>query len=198
MQYQEALKLGDRLGKTLSIGITEDGAPCRSIGVPWESTGHAFNMRIPDVYIAPEDLADETLMGFINRCKVIGCYICQPLTDYSFLSRFKALEDLNIYRGGNLRDLEFLRKMPELRMLYLEDAVLENLDALVEAKKKRRSVLSDLRCVGLCNCSVADLSAFRDAKISFSEFLIWNPKDRNERERWRVVSAHTWRYYEHK
>ena len=196
MQYKEALKLGDRLGKTLSIGITKDGAPSNVIGVPWESTGHAFNMRTPDVYIAPEDLQDERLMGFLDGCKVIGFYVFEPLEEYSFLSRFKDVEDLNIYNGNFLRNLDFLKGMPEIRMLYVENAVLPDLNVLVEIKKQRRSIFSDLRCVGLCNCHVADLSAFEGAGVSFSEFLVWNPKDRDERQRWRVVSAHTRRYYE--
>ena len=196
MQYEEALKLGDRLGKTLSIGITKDGEPGNIIGVPWVATSHAFNMRTPDVYIAPADLQDETLMGFIGRCKVIGFYIFEPLEDYSFLAGYKDLEDLNIYNGDALRSVDFLKELPELRMLYIENAVLPELNALVTIKKERRSILSTLRCVGLCNCRVGDLSAFEGADISFSEFLVWNPRDRDERQRWQVVKAHTRRYYE--
>lgn len=196
MQYEEALKLGDKLGYSVSIGISKDGVPCRSVGVPWEATGHAFNMRIPDVYISPEDLKDERLMGFLMGCKIVGCYISEPLEDYSFLARFKDLEDLNIYRGENVRNLDFLKRLSGLRMLYLEDAVLPDLNVIVALKKKHRGIFSDLRCVGLCNCQVADLSAFESAGISFSEFLIWNPRDRDERARWGVVNAHTRRYYE--
>lgn len=196
MQYEQAVKLGDRFGKTLSIGITKDGVPGNVIGVPWESTGHAFNMRIPDVYIAPSDLQDETLMDLVGRCKVIGFYIFEPLEDYSFLAGYKDLEDLNIYNGDAIRSLDFLIDLPELRMLYVENAVLPNLDVLVKIKKQRRSVFSDLRCIGLCNCQVEDLSAFEGADVSFSEFLVWNPRDRDERARWRVVNAYTRRYYE--
>ncbi|MBQ2920862.1 MAG: hypothetical protein IJE58_06740, partial [Oscillospiraceae bacterium] len=52
-------KLTEHTGKYLSIGITEDGAPRRSVWVPWHSTGNAFNMRTPQIYLAPADLTDE-------------------------------------------------------------------------------------------------------------------------------------------
>ena len=189
-------KLQQKLGGYISIGITAGGVPCGVIGVPWESTAHAFNMRTPDVYIAPEDLQDGDIMAQLDTCKVIGCYIWEPLTDYGFLTRFRHIEDLNIYNGEAIRDLDFLEGLPQCRMLYLGNAVLQDLNTLVCVKKNNPCGFWALRCIALCNCYVADLSVFEREEVSFSEFLVWNPKDRDERQRWQVVDALTRRYYE--
>lgn len=196
MIESEREKLSNRTSEYLSIGITNGGVPRMTVGVPWESTTYAFNMRPPKVYLSPEDLNDEEIMRLLTSYKVIGCYIWAPLDDYSFLARFKDLEDLNIKNGDAIRDLEFLTELQECRMLYLQNAKLKNLDVILSVKKNSQAVFGCLRCIGLDNCEVEDLSAFESEDVHFSEFLIWNPKGRNERDRWRVVSASTRRYYE--
>ena len=87
MLESERNKLNNRESEYLSIGITQGGVPRVTIGVPWEATAHAFNMRTPNVYLSPEDLQDEEVMVLIESYKVIGCYIWAPLTDYGFLAR---------------------------------------------------------------------------------------------------------------
>ena len=182
----------------LSIGITPEGAPRRSVAVPWESTSHAFNMRIPDVYIAPEDLDDTDVMEKILSRKVIGCYIWAPLSDYKFLTRLKDLQDIYIANGDAISDLAFLQELTECRMFYLQNAKLKNLDTLVEAKKHSTAPFGGLRCVGLDNCAVEDLSIFERETVQFSEFLIWKPEGSDEKSRWNVIRAHTRRYYEYR
>lgn len=196
MLLTEQEKFQAKLGGYVSIGITNGGVPRGTISVPWVSTTQAFNMRTPDVYIAPEDLQNGALMALLDSCKVIGCYIWTPLEEYSFLTHFQELQDLTIYNAENIQNLDFVKELPQLRMLFLKKARLQDLNALVALKKERRSVFSTLRCVGLYECQVADLSAFAGEGISFSEFLIWNPKDRDERQRWQTVKALTHRYYE--
>lgn len=68
MIKSERDKLNNRDSEYLSIGITSDGAPRGSIGVSWEKTAHAFNMRTPNVYLSPEDLRDEEM-----RWKTLQC-----------------------------------------------------------------------------------------------------------------------------
>lgn len=92
-------KLKSRSSEYLSIGITSGGEPRNTIGVPWEGTAHAFNMRTPDVYLSPEDLQDEEIMQLLESYKVIGCYIWVALEDYNLLARFKDLQDINIKLG---------------------------------------------------------------------------------------------------
>ena len=87
MLESQRKKLTEHTGKYLSIGITVDGAPRRSVWVPWHSTGNAFNMRTPQIYLAPADLTDEALWAELSRFHVNGCYIFCPLEDYSFLER---------------------------------------------------------------------------------------------------------------
>lgn len=43
-------------GTCLSIGITEGGRPRRCIGVPWDRTVTAMNMRLPQLYLSEEEI----------------------------------------------------------------------------------------------------------------------------------------------
>lgn len=154
-------------------------------------------MKIPDVYIAPEDLQDSSVVGKLESLQVIGCYIWVPLIDYSFLLRLPHVRDLNIMYGDAIENLDFLRELKECSMFFLKNARIKNLDVILDMKQAGNfSIFGGFRCVGLYNCLVEDLSRFEKEKHSFSEFLIWNIKQRNEREKWKVVSASTWRYYE--
>lgn len=90
-----------------------------AMGIPWESTGQAYNMCTPNVYIAPEDLQDEKIMKTVTSYKVLGCYIFAPLEDYNFLSKFEKLQDLYIANGENIRDLSFMENLTKCRMLFL-------------------------------------------------------------------------------
>lgn len=198
MIESERNKLENRESEYLSIGITQGGVPRTTIGIPWEATVHAFNMRTPNVYLSPEDIQDEEIMGQLESYKVIGCYIWVPLSDYSFLARFKDLQDINIKNGDAISNLSFLAELYECRMLYLQNAKLKNLDVIVEVKKNSTAMFGCLRCIGLDNCVVEDLSVFEIEKVHFSEFLIWMPEGSNERSRWSVVSAGIRRYFEFK
>ncbi len=191
-------KLNSYTSEYLSIGITIGGEPQNSIWVPWESTAHAYNMRTPNVYLAPDDLTDNKIMNLLETYKVIGCYIWAPLEDYSFLAHFKDLEDISIKNGDSIRELEFLSGLSECRMLYLQNATLKNLNFLIDAKKNSKAMFGCLRCIGLDNCDVKDLSVFETEKVHFSEFIIWMPEGSNERNKWNIVSAATKRYYEYK
>ena len=198
MLESERNKLNNRESEYLSIGITQGGVPRVTIGVPWEATAHAFNMRTPNVYLSPEDLQDEEVMVLIESYKVIGCYIWAPLTDYGFLARFKDLQDINIKNGDAICNLGFLSELYDCRMLYMQNAKLKNLNMIVEVKKNSTAMFGCLRCIGLDNCNIEDISVFETEKVHFSEFLIWKPEGTNERDRWNRVSAGTKRYYEYK
>ena len=198
MIESERNKLENRESEYLSIGITQGGVPRTTIGIPWEATVHAFNMRTPNVYLSPEDIQDEEIMGQLESYKVIGCYIWVPLSDYSFLARFKDLQDINIKNGDAISNLSFLAELYECRMLYLQNAKLKNLDMIVDVKKSSTAMFGCLRCIGLDNCEVEELAVFETEKVHFSEFLIWKPEGTNERDRWKVVSAGTRRYFEFK
>ncbi len=191
MLESEKQKLLNRTSEYLSLGITEGGVPLSITSVPWEKTVHAHNMKLPDVYISPEDLTDEEVSKTLHGYRVIGCYIYTPLENYNFLSEFTELRDLNIYRAENLGSLDFVRSLRECDMLYIEGARLDNLDPLVEVKKSVKGIFGGFRCLGLCNCEIDDTSALRE--VSFSELIIWS---KNEKERWSEIPASTHRYYE--
>ena len=181
--------------KYLSIGITEDGHSRQSVWVPWETTCNAFNMRTPDLYISPDELADEEFWTELGRFHVVGCYIFCPLEDYSFLDRLPELQDVTIHQGGALRNLSFLRNMKGWSQLHVEDAVLENLDDLFP-EGARKGLFSI--CVCLSGCTVRDLSALTQAGIYLSELVILAPEGSNDRKRWKAVRCGKYSYFEYR
>ena len=193
MIQSEKEKLLNRESEYLSIGITEGGVAYSITGVPWERTSHAFNMKIPDVYISPEDLHDEEMLKTLRGYKLIGCYIYAPLDNYDFLSTFKDIRDLHIENAGKLRSLDFLYEMRDCDMFFLHGATLDNLDVITEVKKARRGIFGDFRCLGLDECDIGDIESL--AEVSFSELIVWG-KDKSEAERYKKIPASTFRYYE--
>ena len=179
--------------KYISIGITADGRGRRSVWVPWQNTGNAMNMRTPDLYFSPEELQDEELWAELKRFHIVGCYIFCPLADYSFLERLTQLEDLHIYKGGALRDLRFLRKMPEWFQLHVEDAVLEDLSDLFPGEK-RKGVFSI--CVCLSGCTVSDVSVPEGTRLS--ELVILMPQGSNQKDRWKHIPCSRYTYHEYR
>ena len=180
--------------KTISLGVTEDGHR-RSIHVPWQMGCNAYNMRTPDIWLSPAELSDEDLWAELGRLRVTGIYIFCPLEDYSFLSRLTALQDITIYQGGKLRDLSFLRQMPDWFLLHIEDAVLENLDDLFAAGARPGM---GSRNVCLSGCTVADVSALEREDVRLSELLILMPEGRSDRERWERIRCSKFNYFEYR
>jgi hypothetical protein len=120
-------------------------------------------------------------------------YIFCPLEDYSFLSRLTALQDLAIYKGGALRDLRFLRQMPDWFLLHIEDAVLENLRDLFPAGVRPGM---GSRNVCLSGCTVADSSVPEGTRLS--ELLILMPEGSGDRERWNAIPCSKFSYFEYR
>ena len=196
MTENQRQRLKDHKSKFLNIGVTKNGEGYDIIGVPWEKTVNAFNMHTPDVYLSSDDLKNEELMNELLEYEVLGFYSWVPLDDYSFLSRFTFLRDISIMHAEGLSDLDFMRELYDCRMLYIEDAKLENIDVLIDLNKRGKGILTSLMCVGLLNCDVEDVSAFERERTDFSEFLVWEYEGKNEKEKWKHVGAITFRYYE--
>ena len=196
MTENQRQRLNDHKSKFLNIGVTKNGEGYDIIGVPWEKTVNAFNMHTPDVYLSSDDLKNEELMNELLEYEVLGFYSWVPLDDYSFLSRFTFLRDISIMHAEGLSDLDFMRELYDCRMLYIEDAKLENIDVLIDLNKRSKGILTSLMCVGLLNCDVEDVSAFERERTDFSEFLVWEYEGKNEKEKWKHVGAITFRYYE--
>jgi len=193
MQNSERLKLDAYTHKRISIGITENGIRKSSCPIPWERTGHAFNMRTPDIFFEESDINDPEILSRLDRLEVIGCYIFAPLKEYSFLSRFTHLEDLYIAHGHNVRDLSFAQNLTEWFMFYLEDAEIDHLDDLF-LQPNHSSVLHAY-CFGLTNCQVKDPSAISKSAIRLSELIICGKDCEQERKKWLSLPALTRKYY---
>jgi hypothetical protein len=154
-----------------------------------------MNMRTPDLYFSPEELQDEELWEELKRFHIVGCYIFCPLDDYGFLTRLTEIQDLNIYKGGALRSLSFLRQMPEWFQLHIEDAVLENLDDLFP-HGLRKGIFSI--CVCLSGCTVRDHSALTQPDVRLSELVVLMPEGSNDKDRWTDVRCGKYTYHEYR
>ena len=175
--------------RTISLGVTADGQRRRSIHIPWQLGCNAYNMRTPDLWLSPTELADGELWEELERLQVVGCYIFCPLEDYSFLNRLTRLRDIAIYKGGALRSLRFLRQMPDWYLLHVEDAVLEDLDDLFAQGSRGRNVC-------LSGCTVAKTAAPEGAHLS--ELLILMPEGSRDRGRWQHISCAKFSYFEYR
>lgn len=183
-------KLSGKENCYIGIGITESGETVSSFPVPWEMTSSAMNMKLPDIFISKEDICDSQIMSRIRKNKVVGCYIFVPLLSYDFLSSFSELMDLSIFYGENIENLDFISNLQNLKMLYIEDAKVKNIDILIEMRCRDKDIFKRaVNCVGLYNCEIGDISAFNGDYPKFTEFNVWNPQNRNERTKWKCVKA---------
>lgn len=190
MNNEEKQKLLEFNCTYLSVGITEDGSRQSVISVPWEGTGNAFKMRLPNIYITPEDLDDKEIFTLIKRHTVVGCYIFVPMKDYGFLSEFKDLRDIYIRHGEEFTDPSCIKSW---EMLYIENAHISYLNPPVSQSGSRRFFG---KCLGLYNCTVDDMSALISKDVYFFELIVCNKKTEEDFNRWKSVHAGTYRYYD--
>ena len=195
MRKEEKEKLLNHKSEHISIGITDDGVAYNGFSIPWESTSNAYNMRLPNVFITHDDLNDEEIMGMILSRKVIGCYCWSSLENFDFVSHFSDIEDVNIFKGEKLKNIDFVKSLKELRMLFIGNAMLDNIGAILQIPKSDRQFIRMMN-IGLYNCEVKDLSTFLEKEHKFHEFLVWNKKEKLERKKWGVVSALKKKVYE--
>lgn len=80
------LKAAAEAGGYMSIAINVDNTPVRGCFVPWERTVSAYNMKIPRLTIAADDLQDMKVMDDLKRCRLLGLYCFTPLDDYEFIA----------------------------------------------------------------------------------------------------------------
>lgn len=170
----------------ISIAISEDGTPFRGCFVPWERTVSAMNMKLPNITLAADDLQDASVMEDLGKCEVIGCYLFTALEDYQFLCEFTEIMDLFILKGKYMRDLSFVKNMPHLFLFYLEEAVLPDLEPLVEICNQGDKLPG--KCLGFYRCQVKDTSALSKVDFLLSELLVW-PTESDTRERWKAARA---------
>ena len=190
MLQSQREKLQNRTSDWMAIGVTQTGEPVRSIHVPWYYDTNAYNMKTPDIFLEPGDLLGGELMEELAALKVVGFYAFCPLPDYGVLTLFSMLWDLNLYHAQGITDLDFVTDLPELRMLFLEGATLPNLDLLFGQRRR------EFRCLGMYDCRVENLDSLRDYPGYLSEIIVANPKNRDERARWKDIQPKKVRYYD--
>ena len=190
-QYRQLMQAAEEQA-WMSVAVRETEAPIRSLGIPWERNITAFNMRKPKLTLAKDDLRDPEILDALRRCRLVGCYVFVPLDDYAFLSAFSRMQDLVLLHAGAVKDLSFLRHMPELFLFYLTEADIPDLEPLISICNEGRS--GPGKCFGFRNCRVADTSALREIRFFLSELLIW-PAEGDSRERWDLTRASVFRFY---
>ena len=195
MQKAEYGKLLSLAGERISIGITPSGKPQKTVPIIWEGATQSFEMQPPGVYLTAKDLKNSEILSLLDATKVVGLYIWEPLEDYSFISHFKYLEDISIKSADALSNLNFLKGLDFCKMLYLQNANLENLNTIIEIKKQNKENFKLLSAVALDNCKVGDLSAFEEEEIIFIEFLIFEHKSVANKNLYKNISAARKRYY---
>lgn len=196
MTQEQRQYLMDHPRKTISIGITEQGLPRSSTSVPWIAGIHAYSMHTPDIYLAPEDLHDPAVIQRLSQLEVIGCYIYLPLPDYRFLADFPHLRDISIRFGTGITDISFMFGLKNWRMFYLEDAKLEDLEALFPPDHQLRNL--HCLCIGLLNCQVRDIGAVARNAQRLGELVIYQPQGTGEGHRWESIPLRHKYYYEYK
>lgn len=110
----------------------------------------------------------------------VRCYA--GFEDYGFLRHelFRNLRHLYLFSTIHLKDLGFLDHMDRLRTLRIEGAVLEDLSplvALLERQEKKQVDYprydfldaDEIKCLGLVNCELKDLSCFSHLNRTFEE-----------------------------
>ena len=156
-------------------------------------------MKIPKVTITAEDLKSEAVMNYLKKCRLIGLYCFTPLDDYEFIAEFPAIRDLFIRYGDNIRSLSFARNLPDLYMIYLENARLDDLQPLIDNfnGKDKEKILPAV-CMAFYHCHVSDTSGLQESDFITGELLVW-PVEGDKKERW-LMNGHRrpgiFRFYE--
>lgn len=192
MLESERERLNNRDSEYLSIGITEGGQRYSSFSVPWEQTAFAFNMKLPEVFLEPEDLKDEKLMEQICSFHVVGCYVLTSIDDYSFISRLPDLFDIYLANATELKNLSFLSELGNWSMLYIDGAHLQDLNAIAESAKIKR--FFPAYCFSFVECQIDDISALNSVP-RISELIIVGEDVESERLKWSAIPADTFLYY---
>lgn len=188
MLPSEKEKLFTRDSEFISVGISEEGRSYGSYMIPWSTTANAYKMKTPKVYLSKEDLNNPEIMDKLATFKVQGCYVYCELENYDFLKRFPDITDLTIHQATHLKDLSFLETLTNCRLLFLSKAHLPHIDQVIGKNAQARP-----QCVALYDCVVEDISRLKEQNVFFNELVIFNPKNRDERERW--AGLHRLLYY---
>ena len=155
---------------------------------PWKSDVPCFNFRMPEECILVEDIDKITDKDNIETL-VIGC----DLDSYDFISDMVNLRFLYIYKGGNVKDLDFVEKLVHLEQLYIVDTHLSDLSPLYPlAMEKERFMRIEPNLMkktnyifsGICietDKEIEDAYKLLDAGIYISELIIGTKKIRRRK-----------------
>lgn len=120
---------------------------------------------------------------------VIGC----GLDSYDFISDMVNLKFLYIYKGGNVTNLDFAKKLVKLQQLYIVDTHLSDLSPLYPLAAEKERLMknepnlmrgTDYMFSGICietDKEIEDAYKLLDAGIYISELIIGTRKIRRRK-----------------
>lgn len=94
--------------------------------LPWDSMALCYNFKAPTETVLPESISK------IDFEKIKTLVVDTPLSDYSFIKKAHNLEQLYIFEGANVTNLDFISGSLLLSQLVIRNACFETLDGLVE------------------------------------------------------------------
>ncbi len=156
-----------------------------SFGFPWRSDVPCFNFRIPEECVLASDVHKITDKDNIETL-VIGC----DLDNYGFISDMVNLKFLYIYKGGNVKSLDFVKKLVRLQQLYIAETHISDLSPLYLLAKEKEELMrnepnvmrgTDYMFSGICiktDKEIQDAHTLIDAGIYISELIIGSKRIR--------------------
>lgn len=158
-----------------------------ALGVPWESTASAFNMRTPKetLNVKQYQTAEEwqEALGDLDTIEAVWLVCDLEEKDYDFLSKLPNIRQLYIYTGEKLSNMNFVKDMVYLKHLFINHSNISDVTPLAELLKnqeqKRASAETEkwvdrwnlqLENVAITDGKIADLSPFAGVSTYISEF----------------------------
>ena len=103
-------------------------------GLPWKYDATCFNFRPAKELVHVSEI--DSIRKKDVEVLIIGC----DLEDYSFISDMTNLKQLYIYSGQNIKQLDFVKDLVELRHLFIADSKVESAEGLVELLRKKAEI----------------------------------------------------------
>ncbi|MBR2523294.1 MAG: hypothetical protein IKE53_02505 [Clostridiales bacterium] len=134
---------------------------------PWKYDGPCMNFQVPDETLTPEEATAAS-----DHLDVRTIVTSDDLSDYSFISRFKNLEQLYIYKGKNITDISFIGDLVFLSQIVIVSSNVESLEPLQKLIEKKKNTLIPYGIEGICIQSDNDLAMDKPHGIHIGELII--------------------------
>ena len=152
-----------------SIKVVKDGKKAGNdfCAFPWRYDSSCYNFQVPDETMTPEEAAVTC-----DHLDVRTVVTEDVLEDYSFISRFKNLQQLYIYKGKSITDLSFIEDLVFLQQIVIISSNVESLEPLEKLIDKMINTLRPYGIEGICIQSDHELEMDKPHGIYIGELII--------------------------